>query len=550
MRSRLLIAVCFFALTAVVFPVVRSPLVSKTQAAGRAQSTVSTAIVRPKLVLVLVIDQFRYDYLVRFRPYFVRGGFNRLLEGGANFIDCKYDYATTATCPGHASLFTGAYPNIHGIIGNDWFDSRRGRRVYCVEDPETQLVGGTVGPGFSPRKLMGDTIGDELHLATDFKSKVIAISLKDRASVIPGGHTANAAYWYDGLTGHFVTSTYYMKSLPDWVAAYDSPPPAKAYCGRNWTALPETPYQGGKLLKEFTPTRGEACPDTKFIGWLTVTPFMNQIELNFALDAIQSEHLGQGPTTDLLAVSLSVNDYIGHAFGPYSPQVADVTLETDRYLADFFQKLDQLVGLDNVWIALSADHGVAPTPAFSVEHHLSGPKAPPLAVEAAVEKAMSQAYGQDRWVMDVDEFSISLNALTLARHKVDPAQAQEIAAHAASSVPGIRAAFTRTQLIEGPLPDLPLARKASNSFNEKRSGDVFLVPDPYAATLPPARTSEHGAPWNYDAQVPLILWGKAFKPGTYANPCQPIDLAPTLAAALQLTQPSGAQGSPLVVALQ
>lgn len=152
--------------------------------------------------------------------------------------------------------------------------------------------------------------------------------------------------------------------------------------------------------------------------------------------------------------------------------------------------------------------------------------------------------------MDVDEFSISLNALTLARHKVDPAQAQEIAAHAASSVPGIRAAFTRTQLIEGPLPDSPLARKASNSFNEKRSGDVFLVPDPYAATLPPARTSEHGAPWNYDAQVPLILWGNAFKPGTYANPCQPIDLAPTLAVALQLTQPSGAQGSPLVVALR
>lgn len=550
MRCRLLISVCILALTAIVFPAVRSPLVSKTQAASRAQAAVATQIARPKLVLVLVIDQFRYDYLVRFRPYFVRGGFNRLLEGGANFIDCKYDYATTATCPGHASLFTGAYPNIHGIIGNDWFDSRRGRRVYCVEDPETQLVGGSVGPGFSPRKLMGDTIGDELHLATDFKSKVIAISMKDRASVIPGGHTADAAYWYDAQTGHFVTSTYYMKSLPGWVAADDSPPPAKAYCGRNWTSLPETPYAGGKVLREFTPTAGETCPDTKFIGWLTVTPYMNQIELNFALDAIKSEHLGQGPTTDLLAVSLSVNDYIGHAFGPYSPQVADVTLRTDRDLADFFQKLDQLVGLDNVWIALSADHGVAPTPAFSVEHHLSGPKAPPLAVEAAVEKAMSQAYGQDRWVQDVDEFSISLNALTVARHKVDPAQAQEIASHAASSVPGIRAAFTRTQLIEGPLPDSPLARKASNSFNEKRSGDVFLVPDPYAATLPPARTSEHGAPWNYDAQVPLILWGKAFKPGIYANPCQPIDLAPTLAVALQLTQPSGAQGNPLVVALR
>jgi predicted AlkP superfamily pyrophosphatase or phosphodiesterase len=550
LRSRLLISVFIFALTAILFPAVRSPLVSKTPATANTQSTITTEVARPNLLLILVIDQFRYDYLVRFRPYFVRGGFNRLLEGGANFIDCKYDYATTATCPGHATLFTGAYPNIHGIIANDWFDSRRGRRVYCVEDPETQLVGGTVGPGFSPRKLMGDTVGDELHLATDFKSKVMSISIKDRASVIPGGHTADAAYWYDALTGHFVTSTYYMKSLPDWVAAYDSTPPAKAYCGQPWKALPETPGAGGKVLKEFTPNNGEACPDTRFMGWLSATPPMNQIELNFALQAIKGEHLGQGPTTDLLAISLSVNDYIGHSFGPYSPQVADVTLRTDRYLADFFQSLDQLLGLENVWIAFSADHGVAPTPAFSVEHHLSGPKAPPLAVEAAVEKAMSQAYGEDRWVQDVDEFSISLNALTLSKHNVNASQAEEIAAHAASSIPGIRAAFTRTQLIDGPLPQSPFARKASNSFNEKRSGDVFLVPDPYAATSPPAITSGHGSPWNYDAQVPLILWGKAFKPGTYAIPCQPIDLAPTLAAALRLTQPSGAQGSPLALALR
>ncbi len=549
MRKQLRIPALLLSLAGIFLGESHSSLISTRQLAAAGQSASDPGIERPKLVLVLVIDQFRYDYLVRFRPYFVAGGFNLLL-GGANFVDCRYDYATTATCPGHATLFTGAYPNIHGIIANDWYDKRRYRRVYCVEDPDTQLVGGSIGPGYSPRKLMGDTLGDELRLASDFQSKVIAISLKDRAAAIPGGHTANAAYWYDAPTGHFVTSTYYMPALPHWVTAFDAAPPAKAYCGKAWEALPETPGVGGKILKQFSPNGSEACPDSKFIGWLQATPYMNQIELNFALEAVKNERLGQGPSTDLLAISLSVNDYIGHGYGPYSPEIADTTLRTDRYLADFLKSLDQLVGLDNVWIALSADHGVAPTPKFSVEHHLSGPKAPPLAVDAAVEQALSKAFGQDRWVQDVDEFYISLNSLTLEKHHADVAKAEQIAAEAASSVPGIRAAFTRTQLIGGPLPYSPLALKASNSFNEKRSGDVFLVPDPYAATLPPGSTSEHGAPWNYDSQVPLVLWGKAFRPGTYAVPCQPIDLAPTLAAALGLTQPSGAQGQPLSQALR
>lgn len=503
----------------------------------------------PKLILVLVIDQFRYDYLVRFRPQFVEGGF-KLLLSGANFVDCRYDYATTATCPGHATLFTGAYPNVHGIIGNDWYDKRRYRRVYCAEDPDTNLVGGMAGPGFSPRKLMGTTVGDELRMATGFQSKVIAISLKDRASTIPGGHTANAAYWYDVTTGNFVSSTYYMPTLANWAAAFNDTPPAQPYCGRPWLALPETPEVGGRVLRQFNPEQNEACPDGKFLGWLHYTPFMSEIELNFARAAIKNEHLGQGRQTDLLALSLSVNDYIGHGFGPYSPEVADTTLRTDRYLAEFFKDLDQMVGLDNVWIALSADHGVAPTPKFSTEHHLSGPKSLNSAIEQAVEQALSKAFGQDRWVQDLDEFYVSLNRFTLDKHQVDVAKAEALAAEAAASVPGVRAAYTYAQLLQGPLPYSPLARKVSNSFNDKRSADVFLVSDPFAVTLPPATGSEHGTPWNYDAQVPLVLWGKAFKPGVYADPVQPIDLAPTLAAALGISQPSGAQGRPLVEALK
>ena len=357
---------------------------------------------RPKLVLILVIDQFRYDYLVRFRQQFVEGGFNLLLNGGANFADCRYDYATTATGPGHATLSTGAYANVHGIVGNEWYEPSLHRTVYCVEDLTTKLVSApdqaSATPGFSPHNLMGSTLGDELRAATDFRSKVVAISLKDRAAILMGGHSPSAAYWYDPGSGRFVTSTYYMPTLPSWVAQFNANSPAKDYCGQKWMALGETPGANGRVLDEFHGGPNESCPDPKFLGWLEQTPYMNGIELAFAREAVRNERLGRGTDTDLLAVSLSVNDYIGHAFGPYSPQVADATLRTDRYLASFFAELDKLVGLNNVWIALSADHGVAPNPEFIKAHKWGPGNAQPALIPSAVEKAMAAAFGLGRWV--------------------------------------------------------------------------------------------------------------------------------------------------------
>jgi predicted AlkP superfamily pyrophosphatase or phosphodiesterase len=479
----------------------------------------------------------------------VKGGFNLLL-GGANFVDCRYDYVSTATCPGHATLFTGAYPEAHGIVANDWYDPARYRRVYCVEDPDTTVVGGAPGPGFSPRNLKGSTLGDELRMANAFQSKVVAIALKDRASVLPGGHTGNAAYWYDVETGHFVTSTYYMQKLPDWALRFNDTQPAKPYCGKPWQALPETPDAGGKVLKRFSPDENEPCPDGKFIGWLQYTPFMNEIEFNFAKEAIRNERLGQGPATDLLAISLSANDYIGHAFGPYSPEVADTTLRTDRYLADFLGELDRAVGLDNMWIVLSADHGVAPNPQFIKEHNLGAGRVSVSALEKTVDQALSKAFGKDQWVQDTTEFFIALNPVAIKNHNVEKVAAESVAAEAATSVPGIRAAFTRTQLLTGNLPGTPLARKAFNSFNSQRSGDILYLLDAFAVPVLGDIETTHGSVWNYDGQVPMVFWGGAFKPGHYASPSQPIDLAPTLAVALGLTQPSGAQGRPLTEALK
>ena len=509
---------------------------------------------RPKLVLIVVIDQFRYDYLVRFRQQFVPGGFNLLLTGGASFTDCRYDYAITATGPGHASLVTGAYANVHGIIGNEWYDRSLRRPVNCVEDPTTKLVnepgGASAAPGFSPHYLIGSTLGDELRAATDFRSKVVAISLKDRGAILAGGHSPSAAYWYDPRSGRFVTSTYYMSALPSWVATFNQNSPAKNYCGRNWAALPSTPGGNGTVFSEFKRSSNESCPDPKFLGWLESTPFMSEIELAFAEEAIKNEHLGQGTDTDLLAISLSANDYVGHTYGPYSPQVADVTLRTDRYLASFFAELDKLVGLQNIWIALSADHGVAPTPEFIQGHKWGSGNAQPALIRKAVEEAMGAAFGPGNWIAAANVPYIYLDSDALQKHRIQVPQAEEVAAAAAASVPGVMAAFTRAQFLTGGLPLSPLARVAANAFNLERGGDVFMVLDPYALPVSSSRATTHGSPWSYDSQVPLVLWGSAFRPGVYFSQCQPIDLAATLAATLGLPQPSGSQGRPLVVAIK
>ena len=521
---------------------------------ARPQSAGAPAMVtgRPKLVVAIVIDQLRADYLVRFRPQFVESGFNLVL-GGAYFVNCRYNYATTGTGPGHATLFTGAYSNIHGIVGNDWYDRSRRRVVNCVEDPQAKPVpreqSARIAPyGVSPRNLIGSTVGDELRLASDFQSRVVTVALKDRAAILPGGHTANAAFWYDAGAGSFVSSDYYKPSLPAWVTRFNQDSPVRDYCGKAWQALPETPGAGGRVFS--SPGADQPCPSDRYLAWLDGTPFMNDIELKFALDAVKNEHLGEDDVTDLLVVGLSVNDYIGHRFGPYSPEVADTTLRTDRSLAAFFAQLDRLVGLKNVWVALSADHGVAPTPAFIKEHRLGPGSMKPGAVKEAVDAALASAYGQGNWVESGSAGWIYLNEEALGRRRVNIATAEALVARAAMSVEGVRGAFTRTQLMEGGVPSSPLGRKVSNSFMAARSGNVFVVLEPFTLVGVPETQTTHGSPWDYDAQVPLILWGSSFEPGVYANRCETIDLAPTLAVALGLTQPSGAQGRPLTEALK
>ena len=507
---------------------------------------------RPKLVILITIDQFRADYLDRFRPHFVAGGFNRLMSG-ARFTNCRYDYATTLTGPGHATLATGSYPNHHGIIGNAWYDRSLKRQVNCVEDMNARVVdsaqGSTDRRSASPHWLMGRTLTDELRMATNFQSKVISIALKDRAAILPGGHTATAAYWLHSRTGRFGSSTYYMTALPAWAADFNDRNPMKDYCGKPWKALAETPDAQGRVLDEFRPGPGETCPSPRFLDWVEDTPFIAEIELRFAREAIRHEKLGQGPGTDMLTLALCANDFVGHRYGPYSPQVADMTLRTDRELAGFLDDLDRMVGLNNVWIALTADHGVAPTPQYIKDRNLGIGKFDSKNVQDAVQARLSKVFGEDRWIEFFDNPHIYLNQEAIMKRQISPEKAAGEAAQAAMGASGVFAAFTRSGLSSGDVPKSPIARKVLNSFNLRRGGDVFIVLQPFAVASGSDTTTTHGTPWDYDAHVPLLLWGSGFRSGEYSEPCQPVDLSATLAVALGLNEPSGAVGSPLTSAL-
>src|ERR1700733_4372273 len=311
----------------------------------------------PKLVVVIVIDQFRGDYLERYRDQFGDSGFRLLLDHGAFFTDCNYDYANTSTAPGHASLFTGTYSSGHGIVANEWWDTQKKKIVTSVEDAATQLVGlNGSPPGASPHNLMADTLGDELKLATQGKSRVFSLALKDRAAILPGGFAADAAYWIEPKNGAWVTSTYYRGDLPKWAQDFNSANRAAKYWDRDWKNT------NGDVLRSTAHRKGKDGSDAGFYEVVGSTPFANEYELEFARELVVYENLGAGQATDLLSISLSPNDILGHQVGPDSPEMAAMALALDRDLADFFTFLGHQLGLANVWIALSADHGISALP--------------------------------------------------------------------------------------------------------------------------------------------------------------------------------------------
>jgi len=543
---------------------------------------------RPRLVLLIVVDQFRYDYLERFGDLFGPDGFRRLMRDGASWTQSNYDHMPTYTAPGHGTMMTGAYPAESGIIGNEWLDRATGKRITSVSDESVKLLGGNPNdPASSPSRLMASTVGDELRLATNDRAKVIGISVKDRSAILPAGRHANAAYWFSWLTGTMVSSTYYFKQLPGWVTNFNNAKPADKYFAVKWErVLPEAEYlkragpddpKWEDVSNAWTPdtntfphtiTGGVTTPGQKFYTALDYSPFTNDILVSFAQEAIVNEQLGQDDDTDVLTVSFSANDYVGHRFGPYSQEVMDVTLRTDRNIATLLDFIDSRIGLANTLVAFTADHGVSPIPEHAAAMGMGGGRVPFATVMGKIQAAISARYNPQGKTPDPSadyllrfqegtawrewfiNNNIYFNYDALKRDGVDVEEFSQVVVRAALSVPGIARCFSRLQLLRGATSVTdPIERRALHGFYPSRSGDVVMVAEPYkyiAETI----TATHGSPYSYDTHVPTIIMGAGVNAGRYLEPATPADIAPTLSAILRITAPSNSTGRVLVEALR
>jgi predicted AlkP superfamily pyrophosphatase or phosphodiesterase len=499
---------------------------------------------RPKLVVVLVIDQFRGDYLERYRDQFGDGGFRVFLDRGAYFTDCNYDYANTRTAPGHATLFTGSYTSGHGIVANEWWDPQKKKRVTSVEDDAARLVGvGKTGPGASPHNLMSDTLGDELKLATGGKARVFAVSLKDRAAVLPAGFSGNAAYWIDPKSGDWITSTYYRPDLPEWVRNFNGRRPserrADKFLNREWKD------SDGTVLGSTAPRNGKDGAPAGFYEVVGSTPFANDYQLEFAKELVLYEKLGAGPATDLLVISLSANDILGHQVGPDSPQMRSMALDLDRSLAEFFNFLGHQIGMANVWMALSADHGIAPLPEFAKTLRLPAANLDAKALRAQINSLLSKKYAKTAdYVLDLDYPLAWLNEDAFAGHKEGDAEAD--AGEAMKQV-GLAGYFTKSQLARGETPATETGRRYAHSYSPEGGWYVIGIPSPFNVGI--TKGTDHATPFSYDTHVPLAFYGLAFQPGIYRTHAEPVDLAVTLASLLGINAPAKATGRVLTEAL-
>ncbi len=484
---------------------------------------------RPKLIVAIAVDQFRYDYLHRFRDQY-NGGLARLLTQGAVFTNANYEHFPTVTAIGHSTFLSGATPSISGIIGNDWWDRATNKSVTSVEDDKVTMLGGEgkAGKAASPRRMLVSTLGDELKMAGR-GSKVVGISVKDRSAILPSGHMADGAYWFDSNSGNFVSSTYYFQQLPEWAAAFNKARMADKFVGAVWK-----PIAGGEALKTMA-----AKPGKDFYNSLDATPYSNELVEKFAEAAIVGEQLGKRNTTDLLAVSFSANDYVGHAVGPDHPQVRDISVRTDRMLGDFFRFLDTQVGMRNVVVVFTADHGVSPVPEVNADRKMPGGRIGKLAEH--MESRLAHKYGQGKWVLKGGTATF-LNRALIQEKNLDLKEVAETAAAAAREVPHVFRVYTHHQLLHGAVPGDMVDRRIVNGFHHSRGADLVIIQDPYYLDGGKAGTTSHGAPFGYDTHVPIIFMGDWIKAGRYHEKAAVNDIAPTLATLLDVEIPSGSVG--------
>jgi predicted AlkP superfamily pyrophosphatase or phosphodiesterase len=511
----------------------------------------------PKLVIGIVVDQMRYDYIYRYWNKFGENGFKRLVRQGYSFANTKYNYTPTYTGPGHASIYSGTTPSMHGIVSNDWYDRANHKYVYCVKDTSVQCVGGADTMGnMSPRNLMSKTIGDELKLATNFRGKVISIAMKDRSSILPGGHAADGAFWYDSKTGNWITSTWYMNVLPPWVNEMNNRNYSSAYRNSSWTTLlPINMYTESTADNNSyeEPYRGESAPvfphdfsklPLKDYEIIRRSPFGNTFTKNMAKAAVIAEGLGKDEFPDLLSVSFSSTDYIGHQFGTNSIEIEDCYLRLDKDLEDFLNFIDSTVGIKNTLIFLTADHGAVQNPGFLSDHKFNAGYYSEKEIGRICRQFLFEKYRDSLLFETIGNECIYLNDSLITSKGLDKDLIAGQLAALIRKMPDMKEACTADQLKNNAIPPGPL-QKISAGYYPRRSGDIFYSPDPGFLESTYKKGTSHGTFYNYDLHIPLIFYGYKVNPGESLSPVFITDIAPTLASMLHIEFPDCASGNPL-----
>ena len=533
-----------------------------------AGSTAGTEHSGPRLLLLLAVDQARYEYLERFCPV-LSGGLKRLVVEGVVFSNAHQNHAFTTTGPGHASLVTGMYPAHSGIVNNSWYDRIHKKSVYCVEDPAAPLVTSfqdalpwappsPSGAGRSPRNLLVTSLGDWIR-ANSPTSKVFSAGRKDRAAILMGGAKADAAYWYDRDTGSFVTSRYYRSSLPEWVLDFHRRRIPESWFGKVWEPLPVSAQlrqkmqidevDGGAFHTRFPRPLGGLSlhPDARFYGAFGSSPMMEDYLVEFAKALIESEGLGRDETLDLLTLSFAALDSVGHGYGPNSPEVLDAVQRLDRSLGTLFQYLDENVGRDRFWVALSADHGVMPLPEYLQQ--VKNRPGSRLGVEditcfQQAGLALSKKFrGFDWWLSGaISSLYFDYQAIAQADLRRREVEAELIAR--LETCPHVEKVWSHTQLEAAAFTNEPYSQLFLNSFHPDRSPDL-LVQFKKFHLASGGRGTSHGSPYAYDTQVPILFWSTDFPAAKIAQRMNTVDLAPTLASLLKVTAPQALDGSDL-----
>ena len=517
----------------------------------------------PKLVVLISVDQGRADYVDRFSDLYLPpkkggtiGGYRWLSETGVRYLDAHHHHTPTSTAVGHAVLMTGSVPAIDGIVGNDWYDRETGKMHYSTSDDTVKTVGGNSG-GQSARPLKVSTVGDELKMATNGRSKVVGISFKDRASILMAGHAADEVVWFDYDAGAFVTSTYFADSLPTWAEAYNASRDIDKYLGQSWTPmLPEASYVNARNAphekgpKMFSHPMGTERKKGSYSD-IVASAFGQNAIFDLTEKAIDADRLGTHETPDVLVLNLASNDYVGHAWGPNSPEVMDISVVTDRLLSRLFNHLDRTVpgGIDNVAIVVTADHGVSPIPGEMADvYKIGAERVSGGAITKSIDAALDAKYGEAKWDLDYNGSNVYLDRKVMDAKGLDHAEVEKTAADAAMTVSGVYGAFTRTDILAGRLPDMPYREWVTNGMNPQVGGDLVIVDAPNRIETGSTGTT-HGSVWAYDTHVPILTrWGGQ-KPQKVGRRVYTHDIASTLSILLGIEYPSGNVGKPLYEAL-